>query len=686
MLGCKDISEAVLSRWGTVSPAWKWVRKYRTAYGQLCGVMFQGVEGKRGTRVLYGNVGKWLDPNVSTKVWADILFNSCFCESIFDPKYHFLLMGDEERGLAARSGFIAHLIARHYCDFERQLQAHLGGKWKDMPGFADFVDNLAASEYEQEVADSERQADFFFAVALKTLRAHSCCWRRDALFLSLGDRLPVALPLAAILIAAFTCELPGKPWRWAEENHHRGWRVREARGRQERQLYSVVFISPDGVELFAETEARREAQTRAIGPPDDGRRLHALMSQVVAAAIDEAEAAIDEADDGHVTVDGRRYQLKDLLMGMTADLDVDVVKAWPLPITALRDWIEAGGVVEQLDYQSREQMRKFLDGLIYGMTASAQNTERHVKACREQTRGKKRQRESVTRQRQQQLSMIAEEKHQVRQQRFLQQTEAAAAAAAATADASGHSSDGEQLRASSPIKRQQRLRGTKADHLARGPKLQERQRQITGRKATAPTLGVAPEAGLLDDEDTAILARADGVEAQNVGFRRRTTMDAFMPKLSVVDGRLVPRQPAAVLGKVKLKSLGSYKLLVPVLHARGITDFVSKEDDKSNGLGIEQLKALFEQEHLETVEELTGRGNEKELVTYVLPLNTEAAMQTMGDVVDREVVEEDVGEEQLLIELGGDEELAAAASATAPGSATVRRSSRYHTPTVIVSV
>ena len=86
------------------------------------------------------------------------------------------------------------------------------------------------------------------------------------------------------------------------------------------------------------------------------------------------------------------------------------------------------------------------------------------------------------------------------------------------------------------------------------------------------------------------------------------------------------------------------------------------------------------------MEELTGRGNEKELVTYVLPLNTEAAMQTMGDVVDREVVEEDVGEEQLLIELGGDEELAAAASATAPGSATVRRSSRYHTPTVIVSV
>ena len=166
------------------------------------------------------------------------------------------------------------------------------------------------------------------------------------------------------------------------------------------------------------------------------------MSQVVAAAIDEAEAAIDEADDGHVTVDGRRYQLKDLLMGMTADLDVDVVKAWPLPITALRDWIEAGGVVEQLDYQSREQMREFLDGLIYGMTASAQNTERHVKACREQTRGKKRQRESVTRQRQQQLSMIAEEKHQVRQQRFLQQTEAAAAAAA---DASGHSSDDEQL-------------------------------------------------------------------------------------------------------------------------------------------------------------------------------------------------------------------------------------------------
>ena len=86
---------------------------------------------------MYGTIAKWMEHG--HKLWADIYFNHCFCDAIWDPRYRMLISADPNRGDTAKAGFIAQRIARYYCDLEGTLEAHSEGNWKNDQKFEPYV-------------------------------------------------------------------------------------------------------------------------------------------------------------------------------------------------------------------------------------------------------------------------------------------------------------------------------------------------------------------------------------------------------------------------------------------------------------------------------------------------------------------------------------------------------------------
>ena len=362
--------------------------------------------------------------------------------------------------------------------------------------------------------------------------------------------------------------------------------------------------------------------------------------------------------------------------GAARDKELD--DPWPLPITALREWIEQEGDVEKMSEELRGHMTKFLNGYCYGFSANAQSTERHAKDTREQTRNKRKQDEVVTRQMQQQKSIAGEEKYEIAKDLHQKALDAQASNATAAAG-----EDNEQTK-----HKRIRLRGTKPEKVQRLIRLQQRERDIAEKKKTAVPVEKAPEDARLEQEALDVAERHAHVTAQDKGFRNCTSFSEFMPKLSVVDDRIVPKMPAGVLGKIKLCSLNSYEKLVPVLRARGFTELTTYKEDPERGKQIPELQKLFLPQHLETVLELTGRNNDVKEVVYVRPLDNSVAGVAVaaGAVVDDfvyEEISEDLTDEELLTACGESSEGASSASSA---SSAMRLSSRVRTPNVIVSV
>ena len=133
---------------------------------------------------------------------------------------------------------------------------------------------------EDDKSTSRRQANFFFDTAIRTLAPHAKRFRREGVFLSLGDRVEIAVPLARVLIAAYKARPHGNVWRWAEQNNHAGWRYWQNTGRQASLLsQDYTYLSPDGREFTDERLAREHAESAAqVAISEDQRRQDTMRN------------------------------------------------------------------------------------------------------------------------------------------------------------------------------------------------------------------------------------------------------------------------------------------------------------------------------------------------------------------------------------------------------------------------
>ena len=143
-----------------------------------------------------------------------------------------------------------------------------------------------------------------------------------------------------------------------------------------------------------------------------------------------------------------------------------------------------------------------------------------------------------------------------------------------------------------------------------------------------------------DVED--LIVRAGQVQRREAGQHQRMRFEDLELKRGVTSaGRIVPKLPPALTGRVKLRSLNSYDLVEDQLRKHPeITGWTSKRTNRQTGLDVKGLQALLP---TETVRELSGgRYNKEEEVVYVLPY-----------LSDEDIVSGDAGDNEMLAALGG---------------------------------
>ena len=188
--------------------------------------------------------------------------------------------------------------------------------------------------------------------------------------------------------------------------------------------------------------------------------------------------------------------------------------------------------------------------------------------------------------------------------------------------------------------------------------------------ARAARAGPAATQMRRDVED--LIVRAGQVQRREAGQHQRMRFEDLELKRGVTSaGRIVPKLPPALTGRVKLRSLNSYDLVEDQLRKHPeITGWTSKRTNRQTGLDVKGLQALLP---TETVWELSGgRYNKEEEVVYVLPY-----------LSDEDIVSGDADDNEMLTALGGasahggagDASDASAVAAVPPPADTARSSS-----------
>ena len=237
-----------------------------------------------------------------------------------------------------------------------------------------------------EVEMSSKQSDFFFSEASRAIAPHAARWRRDALFLSLGDHLEIALPLATVILAARAAKLKCWEWEWAQENDHGAWRCRQTDSSDShaQRLFPYCYIAPDGSEHFcSEVDAKRRAvdQSFELVKPIEERE-QALMRTAVAAAIAKFDGQhVVVRDSLDESVASRSYVLTELLTQLTTDMVASTVQAWPVKDMALKAWVRAKGDVTAIAPTHAVHMRMLIYGYGYGAPHHSIEAERNVKGA-----------------------------------------------------------------------------------------------------------------------------------------------------------------------------------------------------------------------------------------------------------------------------------------------------------------
>ena len=163
------------------------------------------------------------------------------------------------------------------------------------------------------------------------------------------------------------------------------------------------------------------------------------------------------------------------------------------------------------------------------------------------------------------------------------------------------------------------------------------------------------------DADAAVLL-AGRVDRKEVGFARRRNFDQFELKAGVdATGRIVPKVPESVHGKVKLTSLASYVKVEQQLRLRNIGGWTPNAGGPQPGgppmLSVAQLKELL-RPYCETMVEKTGRGNETQEVTYLKVVEI--------DITDNHTLGDEVGDAEISAVLGVEEECDGGGGSDAP--------------------
>eukprot|EP01052_Picozoa_sp_SAG31_P026496 SAG31_NODE_2404_length_5763_cov_6.902560_3_plen_414_part_00 len=148
------ISEAVLTRWHTVSSALKYWHAHANALAHICSVMHDGLLPTQAkTREMYGTVGCWLTK--ADKLKVDMFFMLDFCEHVWDPRYYNLTKVDDDHKV---SGFRSRVIGRSYVDYAEKLARLSSDGWKAGDEFHRYRVALAdlASDVDAQNASTQQ--------------------------------------------------------------------------------------------------------------------------------------------------------------------------------------------------------------------------------------------------------------------------------------------------------------------------------------------------------------------------------------------------------------------------------------------------------------------------------------------------------------------------------------------------
>jgi hypothetical protein len=540
-----------------------------------------------------------------------VLFCHCYAEAIWDPTYHVLIYGDIQQGDAAVAGFISHLMGRHYYDIETALVRHGAGGWRTAPGFSSFVEQVEVVAGDEsnpnavEMAKNcEEQAEFFFKTASATLKPHAARWLKENVFLSLGDRKEIAVPLAKVLCAARDAQLP-PAWPWAEELGYEGWRLRGPLS----GLVSYIYIDPDEKEYIDEQEAKSAANRLFLigdSVASVAERERRLMRDAVDAAIATHSGAVSVLCS--TSNESQEYALLPLLTHLTTQLDVTIVRQWPLPDAALKAWVNADGDTSKLSAANQERLQNFFNRYCYGFPSHNQRVERQVGGVGMMGRGKPKEGEDVLRQKQMhRANTLAPARYAAACEHRDEPGRNLAANQYTTGGTYGNRrqrnpDDSEDGR---PAKRSRvKQRSSKNELLWLARKLLVQAPTTSMMAAVRAVPASASEAARLDAKAAMIVELAGRVHRKEGRCSRRKSYMDFTTEL-------VPKLCAKFMGKVTLKSLTSYDLAHHHLRLRGYTGWTTDRTDWP----LEKLRAVFQ---TETVREKTGRANEEEDVIYIL--------------------------------------------------------------------
>jgi len=376
-ISATKITEAVLTRWRTLSDALEWLDENGVAYGELCEAMCNGLSsGKSKTRQLYATVGKWIRD--SPKLTADCAFVRCFCNTIWTKRYHYLVQTDAKSG---RSGFVSHRLTRFYFDYDKDLSDCMGGKWKTNAGFEPFHRLLASIPDEQvDGGDGkflslrmlmEKQADEFFAGALSKVRSHSPRWRRDVGYTAIGDSTGVGVAVAAVFVAmheALYSPLPGATLSPSPP--------------LPRPVYTLTCVKT----------ATRLGETKKVWKPFT---VNMTPSELVArkTAVDTARTdALAKLVGKSTKVGEKEYDLAALASFATVETGVHELLNWestrnegPVPFEALQRWVALEGRLESRrtdrleDVGAMATVLTFLRAECWGQPSNQQVVERNMK-------------------------------------------------------------------------------------------------------------------------------------------------------------------------------------------------------------------------------------------------------------------------------------------------------------------
>jgi hypothetical protein len=427
-------------------------------------------------------------------------------------------------------------VARSYIDYERKLDDHCNGGWESKPGFARFVAEIKKMEAIEadgglELIENEQgqmvnpsaicraQADRFFVEAKKVLVKHSARWLRELLYTALGDDAEFAVPLGRVLLAGV-----------------------------------------EALESLESPEGFATAIAEAIAEVPEGQRI-------------EIPAQEYDRDSRKMRDYNHYYNLRELLSAVTAPLDVETCKHWPLmagrevkvpprtraedgwtwqaaPLAlALQAWVDADGDSERLTREHADVVSAFQLAWCWGYPSSTQATERGIKIVAEFVRGKPTLNEKTVRQ-----------LHLVRVNFRGQERYEIALAQRALADAKSNaplSERAEQTKRSRLVCRA--TTATLSQYakcvLTRIPETEA----VVGAAAVAAT----PHDARIEEKAATILDTAIAVRAKERGFATRRAYT----ECNVL---LVPKLPASFLNKVKRGHLRSFRLVEAELRARGI--------------------------------------------------------------------------------------------------------------------